>query len=158
MIELRHVTKKYGDFKAVDNISFRVAQGEVCVLIGPSGCGKSTTLKMINRMLEPDIGEIYVDAKNVINFKPERLRRQIGYVIQYIGLFPHMTVSGNIAVVPRLLSWQKDKIDRRVDELLNLIGMSPVKYRDKYPHELSGGEAQRIKLSKELSRIQQDVF
>jgi osmoprotectant transport system ATP-binding protein len=151
MIELRHVTKKYGDFKAVDDLSFLVDKGEVCVLIGPSGCGKSTTLKMINRMLEPDIGEIYVNEKNVVRFKPELLRRQIGYVIQYIGLFPHMTVSGNISVVPRLLSWQKDKIEKRVEELLNLIGLSPEKYSDKYPHELSGGEAQRIGVARALA-------
>ncbi|KKK86044.1 hypothetical protein LCGC14_2767170, partial [marine sediment metagenome] len=150
MIELKNVTKKYGDFTAVDDISFIVAKGEVCVLIGPSGCGKSTTLKMINRMLEPNNGEIFVNARNVADFKPELLRRQIGYVIQYIGLFPHMTVSANIGIVPRLLSWNREIIEKRVDELLNLIGLDPAKYSEKYPHELSGGEAQRIRLASQI--------
>ncbi len=151
MIELKNVTKKYGDFTAVDGISFIVAKGEVCVLIGPSGCGKSTTLKMINRMLEPNNGEIFVNARNVADFKPELLRRQIGYVIQYIGLFPHMTVSANIGIVPRLLSWNREIIEKRVDELLNLIGLDPAKYSEKYPHELSGGEAQRIGVARAIA-------
>lgn len=151
MIEIRNVTKKYGDFTAVNDISFTVEKGEVCVIIGPSGCGKSTTLKMINRMLEPNRGEIFVDGKNVAEIKPELLRRNIGYVIQYVGLFPHMTVAENIAVVPKLLSWQKDRIEKRVDELLKMIGLEPQKYSEKYPHELSGGEAQRIGVARGLA-------
>ncbi|HUX21511.1 MAG TPA: betaine/proline/choline family ABC transporter ATP-binding protein [Spirochaetia bacterium] len=151
MIELRGVTKKYGDFTAVNNISFTVENGEVCVLIGPSGCGKSTTIKLINRMLEPTTGEILVDGKNVLSERPEMLRRKIGYVIQNIGLFPHMTVSENIAVVPKLLGWEQHRIDERTESLLDLIGLKPVQYASKFPRELSGGEAQRIGVARALA-------
>lgn len=151
MIELRGVTKRYGAFTAVDDISFRVEQGEVCVLIGPSGCGKSTTLKLINRMLEPTAGEIYVNERSVRSERPEDLRRNIGYVIQSVGLFPHMSVSENIAVVPRLLKWKENRIEERTRELLDLIGLRHDRYGAKYPHELSGGEAQRIGVARALA-------
>jgi len=151
MIELRSVTKKYGDRSAVKDLTLRVTGGEVCVLIGPSGCGKSTTIKLVNRMLEPDEGLIFVNGKNVAHSRPEDLRRRIGYVIQYIGLFPHMTVAENIAVVPKLLSWERQKIAARVDELLHMVGLDPGEYREKYPHELSGGEAQRIGVARALA-------
>jgi osmoprotectant transport system ATP-binding protein len=151
MIELKDVTKKYGEYIALNDLTFSVPGGEVCTLIGPSGCGKSTTIKLVNRMLEPEKGEIYVQGENVKNYRPEFLRRQIGYVIQYIGLFPHMTVADNIAVVPKLLSWEKKKIYDRVDELLAMVGLEPSQYRAKYPHELSGGEAQRIGVARALA-------
>ncbi|KPJ86623.1 MAG: glycine betaine ABC transporter ATP-binding protein [Spirochaetes bacterium DG_61] len=151
MIELVDITKKYGDFVAVDQISLKIKQGEVCVLLGPSGCGKSTTLKMINRMLEPTSGSVFIDGQNVRELKPELLRRKIGYVIQYVGLFPHMTVSENIGIVPKLLGWEKEKIARRTAELLELIGLDPGLYGSKYPQELSGGEAQRIGVARALA-------
>lgn len=151
MIELRNVTKRYGAFTAVDDISFRVERGEVCVLIGPSGCGKSTTLKLINRMLEPTSGEIYVNDRRVSSEKPEVLRRKIGYVIQSVGLFPHMSVAENIEVVPRLLKWNESRIEERTHELLDLIGLRYERYAAKYPSELSGGEAQRIGVARALA-------
>lgn len=151
MIELRSLTKKYGEFTAVDRVSFTVEAGQVCVLIGPSGCGKSTTLKMINRMLEPTEGEVLIEGRNVLELRPEALRRKIGYVIQYIGLFPHMTVADNVGIVPRLLGWPRPRIDERVDRLLELIGLAPSQYRGKYPRELSGGEAQRIGVARALA-------
>ncbi len=151
MIKVENLTKKYGDFTAVDNISFTVQEGTVCVIIGPSGCGKSTTLKTINRMLEPTAGDIFVDEENVLDIKPEILRRGIGYVIQYVGLFPHMTVGENIAVVPKLLDWEKSRIEMRVALLLEMVGLDPSAYRNKYPNELSGGEAQRIGVARALA-------
>jgi len=151
MIKVKNLTKKYGDFTAVDNISFTVQEGTVCVIIGPSGCGKSTTLKTINRMLEPTAGDIFIDGKNVLDLKLEILRRGIGYVIQYVGLFPHMTVGENIAVVPKLLDWGKSRIGARVALLLEMVGLDPSAYRDKYPNELSGGEAQRIGVARALA-------
>jgi len=151
MIELKNVTKKYGDFTAINDISFTVENGEVCVLIGPSGCGKSTTIKLINRMLEPTKGEILVDGREVRGERPDVLRRKIGYVIQNIGLFPHMTVAENIAVVPKLLGWERAKIGERTNVLLDLIGLDPQLYASKYPRELSGGEAQRIGVARALA-------
>ncbi len=151
MIVLENVTKSYGEKAALQGISFDVENGELCVLIGPSGCGKSTTLKLINRMLEPDGGEILIEGRSVRDFKPELLRRKIGYVIQSIGLFPHMKVSQNIAVVPSLLKWERKRIGERVDYLLELVGLDPAIYRDKYPNELSGGEAQRIGVARALA-------
>jgi osmoprotectant transport system ATP-binding protein len=151
MIVLENLTKRYGEFTAVRDVSFTVEEGEVCVIIGPSGCGKSTTLKMINRMLEPTAGEVYIQGKSVRSMKPELLRRRIGYVIQFVGLFPHMTVADNIGLVPKLLSWQRERIADRVDELLGLMELDPGLYRNKYPSELSGGEAQRIGVARALA-------
>jgi len=151
MIELRNVTKRYEGQAAVELLSFTVEAGELCVLIGPSGCGKSTTLKLINRMIEPSEGEVLIDGRPAAGVRPELLRRQIGYVIQSIGLFPHMTVAENIAVVPRLLGWSRQRVAPRVEELLDLIGLDPSLYRAKYPRELSGGEAQRIGVARALA-------
>ena len=151
MILIQNVTKKYGATIAVDDISLEIPTGEICCLIGPSGCGKSTTLKLINRMLEPASGRIFIDGKDNRDFQPELLRRHIGYVIQNVGLFPHMTVAENIAVVPQLLSWKQEKIEERMEELFRMMRMESDQYRDKYPRELSGGEAQRIGVARALA-------
>lgn len=150
MIRLERVTKVYGETIAVNDFSLEVARGEVCVLIGPSGCGKTTTLRMINRLIEPTSGKIYVDSTDTSQMKPERLRLSIGYAIQSVGLFPHLTVARNIATVPELLGWDRLRIARRVNELLALVGL-PVEYAVKYPRELSGGEAQRVGVARALA-------
>jgi osmoprotectant transport system ATP-binding protein len=151
MISLDRVSKSYNGKPAVDRLSLSVEKGEICVLIGPSGCGKSTTLRMVNRMVEPDSGTIMVNGTDIRTQTPESLRRGIGYVIQSIGLFPHMTVSENIGTVPRLLKWDPQVIRDRVDELLLLIGLDPVRYRSRYPKALSGGEAQRVGVARALA-------
>lgn len=153
MIELQQVTKFYPGQRqpAVADVSFSIPEGNTCVLIGPSGCGKTTIMKMINRLIEPTEGTILVDGKNVFNMNPVKLRRTIGYVIQQIGLFPHMTIQQNIAVVPRLLGWNRAKIAQRVDDLITLVGMDPALYRDRYPRELSGGQRQRIGVARALA-------
>ena len=151
MIELRHVTKRYGDLNAVDDVTFHVPEGEITVLLGPSGCGKTTTLRAINRMVEIDSGEVLVGGRNVTAVPPEELRRHIGYAIQSVGLFPHMDVARNIGTVPRLLGWEKARIAARVNELLELIGLDPTVYAGKRPDELSGGEAQRIGVARALA-------
>ncbi len=141
----------FGGTTAVNALDLSVEKGELCVLIGPSGCGKSTTLKMINRMIIPTEGTILIDGQSNMAGKPELLRRSIGYVIQSIGLFPHMTVRDNIAVVPRLMKWDRERVKKRVTELMELIDLDPVVYGNKYPHELSGGEAQRIGVARALA-------
>ncbi|MEJ2266748.1 MAG: ATP-binding cassette domain-containing protein [Anaerolineales bacterium] len=160
MIELENIVKIYpGSAQpAVNDLSFKVAEGETCVLIGPSGCGKTTTLKMINRLIEPTSGRIILQGKNVLDMDPVQLRRGIGYVIQQIGLFPHMTIAENINVVPRLLGWDKDKMRKRVGELIEMVGMDPADFRDRYPRQLSGGQRQRTitrdRLQNEFLRLQ----
>ena len=151
-ISLRDVTKTYSgvDTPAVKDLNLDVANGEILVLVGPSGCGKSTTLRLINRMIEPSSGEIIFDGENVTKSDPNELRRRMGYVIQQIGLFPHRTIAENIAIVPKSLKWPKEKIRARVDELLELTGMDPNVYRDRYPKELSGGQAQRVGVARAL--------
>ncbi len=151
MIRLEHVTKVYGETVAVNDLSIEIEKGEVCVLIGPSGCGKTTTLRVTNRLLEPTSGRIFIDGRDTRQVRPERLRRSIGYAIQSVGLFPHLTVSANIATVPELLHWGKDDIARRVEELLALVGLNPMEYARKYPSQLSGGEAQRIGVARALA-------
>ncbi|MFH1647149.1 MAG: ABC transporter ATP-binding protein [Chloroflexota bacterium] len=151
MIRLEKVTKKYGLTVAVNDLSLEVNEGEVCVLIGPSGCGKTTTLRMINRLIEPTSGRILVNGRDTGQVKPEQLRRSIGYAIQSVGLFPHLTVAANIATVPELLHWDKSRIARRVEELLTLVGLPPAEYTVKYPNQLSGGEAQRIGVARALA-------
>ncbi|MDP2181726.1 MAG: ABC transporter ATP-binding protein [Actinomycetota bacterium] len=151
MIRLQDVTKRYGDAIAVDSVSFEVPRGEVCVLIGPSGCGKTTTLRMINRLIEPTSGSIEVEGQDIMSVRPEELRRHIGYVIQSVGLFPHLTVADNIATVPRLLGWRDDRMRSRVMELLDLVGLAPDDYAAKYPRQLSGGEAQRVGVARALA-------
>jgi osmoprotectant transport system ATP-binding protein len=151
VIRIENVTKRYSETIAVDDLSLEVDDGKVCVLIGPSGCGKTTTLRMINRLIEPTSGHIYIDGKETRQMKPEKLRRYIGYAIQSVGLFPHMTVAANIAVVPKLLHWKRQRISDRVEELLTLVGLDPTEYARKYPNQLSGGEAQRIGVARALA-------
>ncbi len=151
MIRVQRVTKQFGTKRVVDKISFTVAAGETLVLLGPSGCGKTTTLKMLNRLLEPDEGEIFINGKNIKQLPPEELRRGIGYVIQQGGLFPHYTVEENIAIVPRLLKWPEPAIKARVEHLLTAIGLSPDDFLRKYPHQLSGGQSQRVGLARALA-------
>ncbi|MGD8458374.1 MAG: ABC transporter ATP-binding protein [Anaerolineales bacterium] len=153
MIKFEQVTKIYprSTTPAVENVTFEVPEGETCVLIGPSGCGKTTTLKMVNRLIEPSDGRIVVAEQDVMEQDPVELRRNIGYVIQQIGLFPHMTIRDNIAVVPKLLGWDDDRIDKRSDELLDMVSMDPAQFRDRYPRELSGGQRQRIGVVRALA-------
>jgi osmoprotectant transport system ATP-binding protein len=135
----------------VDDVSLDVQQGDLVVLLGPSGCGKTTLLKMVNRLYEHDSGRILMEGKEIRSFKVTDLRRRIGYVIQSVGLFPHMTVARNIATVPEMLDWDKPRINSRIDELLELVGMQPLKYRNRYPAQLSGGEQQRVGIARAMS-------
>lgn len=151
MIEIKNVTKIYDEIRAVNQLNLTVRDGEIFVLLGSSGCGKSTTLNMINRLIEPTEGNIYIDGKDIKDFKPEILRRSIGYVVQGTGLFPNMTVEQNIGIVPKMLKWNSQEIKRRVKELLEMIGLDPDKYVKKYPYQLSGGEAQRIGVARALA-------
>jgi osmoprotectant transport system ATP-binding protein len=128
-----------------------IPEGEIVVFVGPSGCGKTTTMKMINRLIEPSSGEIYLSGENVMQADPDDLRRRIGYVIQQIGLFPHRTIYDNIATVPRLIGWDKKKIEDRVDELLDTVGLDPGTFRGRYPKELSGGQRQRVGVARAMS-------
>jgi osmoprotectant transport system ATP-binding protein len=151
MIKINNVTKKYGEFTAVNNLSLTVNNAEFLVVLGPSGCGKSTLLRLINKMIPRDSGEIEVDGDNIDDLRGEDLRKTIGYVIQSIGLFPHMDVKRNIATVPHLLKWNESKITQRVDEMLDLVGLDPNQYKNKKPFELSGGEAQRIGVARAIA-------
>ena len=135
----------------MDGCSFEVRAGELVVILGPSGCGKTTLLKMVNRLYEPTSGQIYLDGQNIRKLKATKLRRQIGYVIQQSGLFPHMTVAQNIAVTPKLLGWPRPKIQMRIDELLSLVDLKPDEYRHRYPTQLSGGQQQRVGLARALA-------
>jgi osmoprotectant transport system ATP-binding protein len=152
-IELRGVTKKYGGGArpAVDDVSMRIEAGEIVVFVGPSGCGKTTTLKMINRLIEPSSGSILIDGKDVTNVDADELRRSIGYVIQAGGLFPHLSIAANIGIVPGMLGWDKARTATRVDELLDLVGLDPDAYRDRFPKELSGGQQQRVGVARALA-------
>ena len=152
-ILLDGVTKKYPaqSQAAVDNITMEIPAGEIVMLVGPSGCGKTTTMKMINRLIEPTSGRILIGDDDVTKRDPDQLRRHIGYVIQGAGLFPHLTVGDNIAIVPRLLKWDKKRTASRVDELLELVSLDPSQYRDRYPRELSGGQQQRVGVARALA-------
>ena len=151
MIELHDVTKVYGDgTKAVDGVSFEIPRGEVATLVGPSGCGKTTTMKMINALIEPTEGTITVDGTPTDELDPIELRRNVGYVIQEIGLFSHMTVEENVGIVPDIVGWDDDRIDERVTELLDLIRLPP-DVREKHPTELSGGQKQRVGVARALA-------
>jgi len=151
MITLEHVNKGFeGGSNAVRDLSLEIATGETCVLLGPSGCGKTTTLRMINRLIEPDGGRILVDGVDTLKVDPVQLRLKMGYVIQQTGLFPHMTVADNVATVPRLWDWDAAKVKARVDELLELVGLPPREYRRRYPHQLSGGQRQRVGFARAL--------
>jgi len=152
MIHLDQICKSYdGATYAVRDLSLRVERGELVVLLGESGCGKTTSMKMINRLVEPTRGKIEVDGQDVATVDPVELRRGIGYVFQRIGLFPHMTVGENVAVVPGLLGWAADETTRRVDELLELVNLPPAEYRERMPRELSGGQQQRVGLARALA-------
>ncbi|MEZ0606657.1 ABC transporter ATP-binding protein [Paraburkholderia sp. IW21] len=153
MIKLSNVTKRYDSASApvVDGINMEVGAGEICVLLGPSGCGKTTTLKMINRLVQPTSGKIYLEGKDTDEFDVVELRRRIGYVIQQIGLFPNMTVEENICVVPLLLGWDKAKARRRAAELLEIVALDPAIYLTRYPKDLSGGQAQRVGVARALA-------
>jgi len=150
MISLQHVTKKFGSYTAVDNISFGVHEGETVVLLGTSGCGKTTTLRMINRLIDSSSGNILVRGKNIKDIPVENLRRNIGYVLQHNGLFPHYTISENIAIVPQLLKWPHQKITRRISELLDKVHL-PENILSLFPEQLSGGQQQRIGLARALA-------
>jgi osmoprotectant transport system ATP-binding protein len=152
-IRFEHVTKRFPGAAraAVDDCSLEVEAGSFVCLVGPSGCGKTTLLKMVNRLYEPTGGTIFLDDTDVRKLPVTELRRQIGYVIQQVGLFPHMTVAKNIAVVPQLLGWDREKIAARTDELLALIGLPPEEYRGRYPAQLSGGQQQRVGLARALA-------
>ncbi|SHE99059.1 osmoprotectant transport system ATP-binding protein [Desulfofundulus australicus DSM 11792] len=151
MIKFEEVTKKYGNQEVVKNINMHVREGEFMVLIGPSGCGKTTTLKMINRLVEPTSGRILIRDQDIMDMNPVKLRREIGYVIQQIGLFPNMTIEQNVDLVPRLLKWDKERRAKRVRELLELVDMDPDLYAHRYPNELSGGQQQRIGVLRALA-------
>jgi osmoprotectant transport system ATP-binding protein len=151
-IRLQDVRKVYPDgTEAVRGLSLDVATGELTVLVGPSGCGKSTILRMVNRLVEPTAGRIHLAGEDVTDVDPDALRRRIGYVIQHVGLFPHQSVRDNVATVPRLLGWPRARVERRVEELLDLVGLDPARFARRYPHELSGGQRQRVGVARALA-------
>ncbi len=153
VVAFEHVTKRYGPPgtpDAVSDLSLVVPAGEICVLVGPSGCGKTTSMKMVNRLIEPTSGRITIGGEDVESLPAVDLRRRIGYVIQQVGLFPHLTIGDNVAVVPKLLGWDRSRIDARVSELLELVGLEEA-YRRRYPSELSGGERQRVGVARALA-------
>ncbi|MCL7412597.1 MAG: betaine/proline/choline family ABC transporter ATP-binding protein [ANME-2 cluster archaeon] len=150
-VHLQQVTKQYGEHVAVKQLDLEIQGGELLILIGPSGSGKTTTLRMINRLIEPDEGVITINDHNIMDFDPVRLRRNIGYVIQDIGLFPHMTIRENIGLVPRLEGWSGQEISDRVRHLLDFVSLSPESFMDRYPRQLSGGQQQRIGLARALA-------
>jgi osmoprotectant transport system ATP-binding protein len=152
-LEFRDVVKRYpgSERPAVDHLSFEVPAGEICVLVGPSGCGKTTAMRMVNRMTEITEGDILLDGQSVRARHPADLRREIGYVIQQVGLFPHQTIGENVATVPRLLGWDKHRVRARVDELLDLVALDAGEYRDRYPSQLSGGQRQRVGVARALA-------
>ena len=153
MIELQELTKRFPgqETPAVDRLSLKIPKGEIVVFVGPSGCGKTTSLKMINRIIEPSSGHIIIDGEDVTDIDPNHLRRRIGYVIQQIGLFPHVRIAENVATVPNLLGWDKDRTRERVDELLDVVGLPPEQYRERFPKELSGGQRQRVGVARALA-------
>src|ERR1700749_895664 len=149
MITVEQLSKHFGGIKAGDGISFEVKEHETFVLLGTSGCGKTTTLKMVNRLIEPTSGKIFIDGKNILDQSPELLRRGIGYVLQNNGLFPHYTIAENIAIVPQLLKWDSKKIEKRIHELIEKLHLSTDQLKA-YPNELSGGQQQRVGLARAL--------
>jgi osmoprotectant transport system ATP-binding protein len=152
-LEFRNVSKTYegSGEPAIQDLSFEVPAGDICVLVGPSGCGKTTAMRLVNRMIEMTSGDILLDGVSVRARRPADLRREIGYAIQQIGLFPHQTIADNIATVPRVLGWPRERIRARVDELIDLIGLDPAETRDRYPAQLSGGQRQRVGVARALA-------
>ncbi|GAB3977901.1 hypothetical protein GCM10029978_069070 [Actinoallomurus acanthiterrae] len=152
-IELDGLTKRYPgqDTPAVDNVTMVVPDGELVAFVGPSGCGKTTTMKMINRLIEPTSGSVRIGGQDVLRMPPDQLRRRIGYVIQQIGLFPHLTIAENVALVPKLLGWPKARTNARVEELLDLVGLDPARYARRRPRQLSGGQQQRVGVARALA-------
>ncbi len=151
MIELDNVSRLFDGVPAVEGMSLRIERGEICVIVGTSGCGKSTTLKLLNRLLACSSGTIRIDGQDIAELDAERLRRRMGYAIQHTGLFPHWTVARNIGVVPRLLEWPAPRIEARVRELLELFGLPYASFADKFPSQLSGGQAQRVGVARALA-------
>ena len=151
MIQLDNVCKSYDGTEVVHDVSLHVQSGELLVLLGESGCGKTTLLKMVSRLIDATSGQIFVNGQDVRKTDPVQLRRRIGYVFQEVGLFPHMTVGENVAVVPRLLQWPVAEVDVRVDELLDLVQLSPAEYRERLPAALSGGQCQRVGVARALA-------
>jgi len=153
MIRLEGLTKVFPGQKkpAVESLDMDIPAGEIVVLVGPSGCGKTTTMRLINRLIEPTSGRIILEGEDVTDVNPDKLRRRIGYVIQQVGLFPHQTISDNIATVPKMLGWDSPRIKSRVDELLSMVGLEPATYRERYPKHLSGGQRQRAGVARALS-------
>ena len=152
-IELDNVTKTYPGQRAsaVEGFSMHVEPGELVMFVGPSGCGKTTTMKMINRIIEPTSGSIRIDGQDVLSIDPNQLRRHIGYVIQQIGLFPHMTIAENVAAVPKLLGWSKQRTTERVEELLHTVQLDPAEFAHRFPRQLSGGQQQRVGVARALA-------
>ncbi|MGE0219539.1 ABC transporter ATP-binding protein [Mycolicibacterium sp.] len=152
-IELDHVSKTFPGARtpAVHDVCLDIPAGEIVIFVGPSGCGKTTTMRMINRLIEPTSGRILIGEKDALSIKPTELRRSIGYAIQQAGLFPHMTIRQNVALVPGLLGWDRRRIDERVDELLDLVGLEPAQYAQRYPRQLSGGQQQRVGVARALA-------
>lgn len=151
MIEIEHVSKLYDGTSVVDDVSLTIPDRAMAVIVGTSGSGKTTLLRMINRLVEPSSGRILIDGQDISTLKPHELRRQIGYAIQGHGLFPHRTVSQNIATVPKLLGWDKAKVEARVEELLDLFQLDPTEFRNRYPGQLSGGQQQRVGVARALA-------
>ncbi|WP_336333361.1 ABC transporter ATP-binding protein [Pseudomonas putida] len=151
MIQIDNLNKKFGNITAVEDVSFTVPEGQICVLLGPSGCGKTTTLKMINRLIPPTSGKVLIGGRDTAELDTVTLRRSIGYVIQQVGLFPNMTVEDNICVVPDLLGWDKTKSRKRAAELLEVVALEPSKFAKRFPCELSGGQQQRIGVARALA-------
>ncbi len=153
MIRLENVSKLFAGIAraAVDSLDLSVPEGRTCVLIGPSGCGKTTTMRMVNRLIEPSSGRIIVEGEDVTQADPVLLRRRIGYVIQQVGLFPHMTIAENVATVPKLLGWPAEKIRSRSEEMLALVGLEPAQFLSRYPRHLSGGQRQRVGVARALA-------
>ena len=153
MIRFEGVSKRFpgASRPAIDRLDLTVTEGTTCVLLGPSGCGKSTTLRMVNRLIEPDAGRVLIRGEDVAGGDPVRLRRGIGYVLQGIGLFPHRSVAQNVATVPDLLGWPRRRVAERVDAMLDLVGLDPGQYRDRRPDALSGGQRQRVGVARALA-------
>jgi osmoprotectant transport system ATP-binding protein len=151
LIRLERVSKRYPNGRAaLDGVDLEIEAGELAVLLGPSGCGKTTTLRVINRLIDPTSGTVLLDGVDVSTRDPVELRRGIGYVIQQVGLFPHLSIGDNVGTVPKLLGWDKRRVRERADELLDLVGLDPAAFRDRYPHELSGGQQQRVGVARAL--------